>query len=59
MSVFDPKFVIENDTVMKVTPVEWDNDGNLIIDRKEEVMDKETFIECYERWIKEREGKEG
>lgn len=45
-------FEIQGDVLIKNTPVP--NIGNKII-RREIVIDKETFIKCYEGWIeKER-----
>lgn len=55
MSMFEPFFVFDGDKVKRVSPLpEFDDDTVQV----EVVMDKKTFIECYERWIKEREGKE-
>lgn len=41
-------FEIQDDVLIKNTPVP--NIGNNII-RQEIVIDKETFIKCYEEWI--------
>lgn len=47
-------FRVSDDTVIKYTPIL----GMENAEQAEMVIDRETFIKCYERWIKEREGKE-
>jgi len=55
MSMFEPFFVVDGDKVERVSPLpEFDDDAAQV----EVVMDKKTFVECYERWIKESEDKE-
>lgn len=48
----EPIFNVVDDAVFRFTPTGEDEGVNEII------MTKEIFIECYERWIKESEGKE-
>ena len=47
------EFSIQGDNVIKPTYTEADRSGT-VWGKDEIVLDKETFIECYEKWIKGR-----
>ena len=47
-------FRIEGDNVIKTTCTQIDNFGT-VWGRDDIVLDKETFIQCYEKWIKGQE----
>lgn len=53
-------FQIEDDVIIKYTPlpnIGTYKYGNIMDYKTEIIMDKETFIECFEKWIKkESEG---
>ena len=48
------EFRIQDDNVIKTTYM-GDDWGGTVWGKDEIVLDKETFIECYEKWIKGQE----
>lgn len=52
MNYMEYQFVVEDDGIYKTKPI---NDGKNIWLR-ELVMPKDIFVECVNRWIKEKEG---
>lgn len=50
-------FSIQDDNVIKTTYMEADQSGT-VWGKDKIVLDKETFIECYEKWIKGQEAEE-
>ncbi len=48
------EFSIQGDNVKKTTYM-GDDWGGTVWGKDEIVLDKETFIECYEKWIKGQE----
>lgn len=51
------RFSIQGDNVIKTTYTAADQYGTAW-GKDEIVLDKETFIECYEKWIKGQEAEE-
>ncbi len=47
-------FSIKGDNVIKTTYMEADQNGT-VWGKDDIVLDKETFIQCYEKWIKGQE----
>jgi hypothetical protein len=47
-------FSIQGDNVIKTTYMEADQNGT-VWGKDDIVLDKETFIQCYEKWIKGQE----
>ena len=43
--------MIENDMCIRATPVYGDYDGKFVVMRKECVITKEEFLECFNEWV--------
>ena len=52
------EFSIENDALVRNTIKQQDNDDNLFLVKKDPIITKEVFIECYNRWIKGEENED-
>ena len=52
------EIVFEDDMVYMETRVQYAGDGKWVV-RKDPIMSKEVFVECYNKWILGEEKQEG